>query len=224
MATQRGGLLQFLTMWTLAVSWLTTLFALLQALAPTQAFSSARRVLSMVATPLSVVVALIYWPLITFAPSLMAAVDTSGGDSQLPPAALLFPLPLDIDLGLHAVPVFVLLCDFFAFGQRYSPYEVNSVAPLVASATGVAYGTWVEWCASANGTFPYPFLNVPFPGRLAIYVSATALALFAFRAANALHPSSRFEERTPGVKSTVKSADIDSLAFGNFVWFHQIDL
>ncbi|KAH7107544.1 FAR-17a/AIG1-like protein [Auriculariales sp. MPI-PUGE-AT-0066] len=177
---------------SLFVSFLTTALALQEAALPLAPLTAVRRMLAIVSVPMSMVVFAIYWPLVLFAPSLMAPADMAVDEQGHPsPAALMFPLPLGIDLGLHAVPVIILLTDWAVYGKRYSRFEATRVAPLIAIAMGCSYGTWVEWCASANGAFPYPFLNILFVGRLSIYATATLFAFSAFRWVNSMHPASR---------------------------------
>ena len=108
--------------------------------------------LALVAAPLAIVVTALYWPMVLFAPSLMSSAEMTTEDGKPAPFSVMFPLPLDIDLGLHAAPLAILLIDWLAFGHQYSKRESATFAPVAAVATGIAYGTWVEWCASANKT------------------------------------------------------------------------
>ena len=73
---------------------------------------------------------------------------------------------------------------------------------------------------------PYPFLNIPFPGRLAIYFSAVALALLAFKTVNALHPTANPTEAKAlhSEKRHVDDEEWDTYSVVDFVWFNRIKL
>jgi hypothetical protein len=117
-------------------------------------------------------------------------------------------IPVAMDLALHAIPALSLLLDFYIFETKFSSYEVNRRATVIAATWCVWYSAWVEYCASYNGhcelfiysavnhcsntlsgcTVPYPFLTEnPFPVRCGIYCGAMVLALGAFRIINSLH-------------------------------------
>lgn len=221
MLSQRGGLFQFLTICALAVAWLTTFLAFLQSLAPgIAAIAGAKRALALVALPTSMIVTEIYWPLMLLAPSLIAQVDLSPGeDGKPPPAAFMYPLPVPLDLALHAAPLAALLVDFFGFEHRYSRKEAVQRGRIAALFTGLAYGVWVEWCASANRTFPYPFLKVPVYIRVCIYAVATAIAFLSFWAINNLHPVPH-----PSEGKLLDEDDDDAFGVDEWVWFHRIRL
>lgn len=177
-------------------------------------------------------VSAIYWPLILFAPSLIlppaeqstpGSVEPSSAEAAKP--ALAF-VPMGLDLALHAAPAISLLVDFFLLERRYSAKQVRTRASLLAIASGVWYGSWVEHCATHNKTcaylfllvlrrvitrlnckraclVPYPFLNVPFTGRVTIYASATMIAYLMFLALNALHPGKPATSNIPAVQKVV---------------------
>jgi hypothetical protein len=86
-------------------------------------------------------------------------------------------------------PALVYIPDFFAFEPKYHPPTSTSIAFFLSATVGAAYVIWVEYCASINGSFPYPFLTMTGPiGRGIIYVAAISGALGVFRALNGLHP------------------------------------
>lgn len=117
-------------------------------------------------------------------------------------------IPLRVDLALHAVPSLALLIDFLFLEPKFSKLQVRYGAPLVVSLAAVSYASWVEYCASFNGSckqsllrpcafvphtvvcclVPYPFLENPLEIRLGIYAAAATLALVSFWALNTLHP------------------------------------
>ncbi|KZV88312.1 hypothetical protein EXIGLDRAFT_839341 [Exidia glandulosa HHB12029] len=224
MLGQRGGLFQFLTICGLALAWVTCLVALVHSLVPSfTAIGNLKSALGLVALPVSIIVTEVYWPLILLAPSLIAEVDLGPGvDGMPPPAAFMYPLPIPLDLALHAAPALALLVDFFAFEHRYSRWQALNAGFPLSVFTGVAYGTWTEYCASANRTFPYPFLNVALPIRIAIYAAATAIAYASFLFVNSLHPIPNPSES----KTKVYYDDDDAVwpELGPWVWFGRIKL
>jgi hypothetical protein len=61
-------------------------------------------------------------------------------------------MPLSVDLALHAAPGLALFTDFMFLESKFSKNEVRYGAPLVVSLAAVWYASWVEHCASFNGT------------------------------------------------------------------------
>jgi hypothetical protein len=61
-------------------------------------------------------------------------------------------LPLPVDLALHVVPALALCADFMLLESKFSKNEARYGAPLVISLAAVWYASWVEYCASSNGT------------------------------------------------------------------------
>ncbi|KAH8117342.1 FAR-17a/AIG1-like protein [Phellopilus nigrolimitatus] len=201
---QKGGHLQFLTIQSMAVSWLTMLLSLFCDLLPTsQPLKQTKRAFFMIALPLSVVVTSIYWSLMLFLPSLILQPvpgSSEPSSSSAAPTPDFVRIPLSLDLALHAVPAAALLVDFFAFEDSYGVRAARHGATAMAFAFGVWYSVWVEYCASHNGTFPYPFLTVnPLPIRIVIYGAVTTIAFLSFRGINAVH--SRVTGRSPRIKS-----------------------
>jgi len=99
----------------------------------------------------------------------------------------MFDIPLPVDIALHLLPTAGLSIHFFVTEYKYSRRQARVWAPLTAVGIAIWYASFAEWCASANGTFGYPFLNVPFPARLGIYIAVTAIALGIFTLLNKLH-------------------------------------
>jgi FAR-17a/AIG1-like protein len=67
----------------------------------------------------------------------------------------LFRIPLDIDIPLHGLPGPFLLLDFFLFEQTFSRQAMDRLAPVLAVLLSVTYSSWVEYCASYNGSCEY---------------------------------------------------------------------
>jgi len=186
---QRGGHFQFLTIQGLFLAKATLVLCIMSDFLPQNlALMRTRRAALMIALPLSIVVSAIYWSLITLAPGLIAMTpvnDTSTGEptSQSP----IFFLPLPVDVALHLSPVLSLALHFLLVEKAYNKRWQKLWAPLAAVSYAAFYASFQEWCASANGTFSYPFLNVPIQGRLGIYTAATLLAIGSFRVMNKVH-------------------------------------
>lgn len=129
------------------------------------------------------------------------------GDSPASKAMIemLFYIPLDIDLALHAAPAIALTLDFFLFERKYSQKATYVLAPLVALVYAIWYGWWVERCGARNNGIcmyllhasslmltlardPYPFLtDNPFSIRLGIYAGAGSIAPLSFWILNSIH-------------------------------------
>ncbi|KAJ7343595.1 FAR-17a/AIG1-like protein [Mycena albidolilacea] len=184
-SSQYGGHFQYLTIQGLAVAWLTMVVGLLEDFFPSiKGVRAVKRGLFIVALPVATVISSIYWTLLLCAPNLILQEMPSGESPVW--------LPLRIDLSLHAVPCVALLADFMIFERKYGRKAIQYVAPALSLLCTLWYGWWVEYCASMNGTFPYPFLTLnPFEIRLRIYAGAGAVACLSFYALNALHPKSR---------------------------------
>lgn len=61
-------------------------------------------------------------------------------------------------------------------------------ATALAISFGSAYSLWVEYAATINGRFPYPFLTMMDPvSRVVLYVVSTFGALVTFWGLNAIH-------------------------------------
>jgi len=186
--SQKGGHFQYLTIHGLSVAWLTMVMSLAVDFFPSSvAIKNTKRVLLMTALPLAVVISFIYWTLILLFPSLILQKDPNSQPSSSIDTLMWVPLP--VDLALHAVPGMALCADFMLLESKFSKNEARYGAPLVISLAAVWYVSWVEYCASFNGTFPYPFLTEnPFEIRVGIYITTTTFALVSFWALNVLHP------------------------------------
>ncbi|KAF8201668.1 FAR-17a/AIG1-like protein [Pholiota molesta] len=192
MRVQYGGHFQYLTIQGLALAGFSMVLGMVTGLFPWAiGLKTAKRYLMIVALPVSVVVSLIYWSLLTLFPALIIqplhSEPSTPSSSSTTPA--LFYLPLTVDLALHAVPAVSLMLDFFLFERKYDKREVQVIAPIAALTFAIWYGSWVEHCGSMNnGSFPYPFLTEnPQEIRIGIYAGATILSLLSFRFINNLH-------------------------------------
>ncbi|KAL5533141.1 hypothetical protein ACEPAF_4917 [Sanghuangporus sanghuang] len=154
--TQKGGHLQFLTIQALAVSWFTMVLSLAYDLVPTKFFWNAKRAFFMIALSLSFVVTSIYWSLIILFPHIIVPPAPEKGEPATPSFAQypdgLARIPLSLDLALHLTPALTLLVDFFLFEESYGKAEATWGATAMSALFGIWYASWVEYCASFNGT------------------------------------------------------------------------
>ncbi|KAJ3861219.1 FAR-17a/AIG1-like protein [Lentinula novae-zelandiae] len=202
-STQYGGHLQYLTIQGLFVTCAATLISLLIDLFPSVngeyyfssrsfwlfALKPLKRILLIIAMPLSITISSIYWPLLLLATQLILQ-NGSGEPSSSPHAPQpLLRIPLPMDLSLHAVPALTLLVDFLLFEKKYTRKEIRYGGTGISVVYTIFYAWWVERCAGFNGgRFPYPFLtDNPFEIRLAIYVGAGMLAFSSFWLINRVH-------------------------------------
>ncbi|KAI0673054.1 FAR-17a/AIG1-like protein [Trametes maxima] len=188
MSEMKGGHFQFLTIQGLCLAWATMLVSL-ALLCPSDLLRNAKRVLLMIALPISIVISTIYWTLLLFLPHMILMSDP---EETTPTSSSLVPeptrLPLQVDLALHAAPAISMFIDFYFFEKKYSKTASRWGSITLMALAGSWYSTWVEHCASYNGFFPYPFLTEnPYNIRVAIYVAATTFAAVSFMVLNALH-------------------------------------
>ncbi|GBE82035.1 hypothetical protein SCP_0404110 [Sparassis crispa] len=195
---QKGGHSQFLTILGLGIAWLTMILSLVSDFVPAiKAVRWLKRTLLMVAMPVSFVISSIYWSMLIFVPEKIlmpvrgasAFTPEQGVPSSSTSVPQLYRIPLSMDLALHAVPAISLLLDFALFERKYTKKQAFIGGLLACAAAGTSYGYWVEYLATFNGTFPYPFLtdNPPHIRQL-IYAGASSGALVMFWILNALHP------------------------------------
>ncbi|GAA5898141.1 uncharacterized protein JCM6883_000936 [Sporobolomyces salmoneus] len=174
MVAQYGGHWQYLTILSLGISWLVFLFALLKDVFPSiNLFARLKTMTSLIATPVEGFVALMYWGLMLIDPSLLMPPDPE------------FYLPFKLDISIHGLPAVYLWLDFLCFSPPYP----KAAKPLTLSASAVlAYVTWMEYAASKNGRFPYPFLDtMPRVQRSLFYLVQVPVVIGLFKLTNGLH-------------------------------------
>ncbi|KIP08177.1 hypothetical protein PHLGIDRAFT_127207 [Phlebiopsis gigantea 11061_1 CR5-6] len=186
---QKGGHFQFLTIQGLVIAWLTMVLSLLADIAPSiQFICSLKRAVFMISMPIAAAIATIYWGLLLFMPKLILRVPEAGEWGSSSEAPDFIRIPLALDLSLHAVPGTALILDFFLFEKKYPKSQAQRGGAIVAIAASLWYSCWVEYCASYNGVFPYPFLTFnPLSIRAAIYGGTTVFAYTVFQLLNKIH-------------------------------------
>lgn len=191
---QTGGHWQFLTILGLAAAWITMALSLLGDLFPySRSLNVAKRSLLMIALPVAIIVSGIYWTLLLAFPHLiLPPVEVTSQPvepSSSHEAPQFYRIPLSMDLALHFVPALSLTLDFFVLERKYSADQLKTQAPILAILAAVSYSLWAEYCASKNGSFPYPFLTIsPLHIRIVIYSVTTVLAYTSLLMLNFVHP------------------------------------
>lgn len=130
-----GGPYQFLTFIGLSISTTTFGVGLLADIFRRKHLFALKNILSVCATPLDVLVSIMYWGL--------RAVDKK---LVVPPG---HELPFLPDFGLHAMPAFMLILDLMLLS---SPWSVKAYSALsLSSVLALLYWGWIEYCFSING-------------------------------------------------------------------------
>ncbi|KAG8737974.1 hypothetical protein FRC10_007441 [Ceratobasidium sp. 414] len=203
---QFGGHWQYLTILGLAAAWVTMGLSLLGDLLPSaRSLNHVKRSLLMISLPVAIVISCIYWTLMLRFPHLILPPQETAGPaepSSSPEAPKFYRIPLRMDLALHAAPAISLILDFYLLERKYTVRQLKRTAPLLAAMTAVSYSLWAEYCASINGSFPYPFLTISPPHiRVVIYCMATLLSYVSLLLLNVLHPRKAI---TSGVEAIQK--------------------
>jgi hypothetical protein len=142
-----GWHLQFLTILGISISTLCFTCGLLADLTSSPIFFTLKNYIALVATPIEIVISLLYWGL--------RAIDTG---LVIPPD---LPLPpLIYDLTFHFFPALFLTIDTLLLSPPWPSTPMNPQAPLISlalsTAIAFAYWWWIEVCYSHNGFYPYP--------------------------------------------------------------------
>jgi hypothetical protein len=98
-------------------------------------FSRAKNATSVLATPLEVLIAVLYWSIRMHDPALL-----------MPEDLVIDPLP---DLGFHLVPAVLLVLDFLLL-SRGATITTRGMM-LLSTVLAVAYWCWIELCFYQNG-------------------------------------------------------------------------
>jgi len=138
------GPLQYLTTTSMLLCTLHTTLSLLHAAHPTTTLDALTRAARLPATPLSLTIALSYWPSYALHPTLLAR-------RPLPPLAL--------DLAQHALPAALALADAGARPPRADLLLGTARVVVLFGAAMALYAAWVERCAAKTGVWAYPLLG-----------------------------------------------------------------
>ncbi|KAI5479679.1 hypothetical protein MNV49_003189 [Pseudohyphozyma bogoriensis] len=190
METQFGGHFAFLTVLGLSFTWITFAVSLAKDFFPrVKAFDLLKTWLSILVIPAEGIISVLYWGMTAYDPTLLV------------PAESKFQIPFRLDIGIHALPAFFLWSDFLLFSPRMST-KANPAA--VSAIAAVCYSSWMEYCASINGHFPYPFLNtMPKFSRAQFYVGVIPVMIGLFHVANGVHLLVRGKGKGAGPEAEV---------------------
>lgn len=132
-----GWNLQFLTIISLTLSLVVFVLGAVADLTRSATLFGIKNAISIVTTPLEVVVTILYFGISAIDPTLVA-----------PPE---YAIPLDVDLGFHLFPAVLLVVDFLFFSP---PWVIGAPAVMfLSTAFGFGYWYWVELCYSKNGWY-----------------------------------------------------------------------
>jgi len=125
-----GGDLKFLTILGLSLSRVTFFIGLLADLTLNQQLFAIKNVLSICATPLEVLVSILYWGITAIDRSLVVPDEIH--------------LPFGMDFGMHAMPAIMLTLDLLLLSP---PWTVKAYHAMALSMTiAFAYWIWMEIC------------------------------------------------------------------------------
>lgn len=158
-----GGPFQFLTIISLTLSYATFAAGLLADLTRNRHLVACRAAFSLCATPLEVLVTLLYWGLAAYDRELLTPPEHK--------------IPILLDLSLHALPAVLLVLDFMYLSPAWGTTALRSVA--VDCSIAAAYLTWLEYCFSRNHWYPYPLLLVLSPEQKVLLTAVSALLMVA---------------------------------------------
>ncbi|KAF2266386.1 hypothetical protein CC78DRAFT_492144 [Lojkania enalia] len=142
-----GWHLQYLTIIGLSISALCFTCALLADTLSSPLLFTLKNYLALIATPIEILISLLYWGLRAIDPQLVVPPD-------LP------MLPLATDFAFHLFPSVLLTLDTLLLSPPWptAPTPPTASFALLTSSTvlAFAYWFWIELCYSHNGFYPYP--------------------------------------------------------------------
>ncbi|KAJ4138789.1 hypothetical protein NW768_002662 [Fusarium equiseti] len=155
-----GWYFQLLTVVGLALSLVTFSLGLIADVTLNNVFSEAKDTIAVLATPLEVLIAVLYWSIRMHDPALL-----------MPEDLVIDPLP---DLGFHLVPAVLLVLDLLLWSPR-ATIATRSMMSL-STVLAVIYWCWIELCFYKNGWYPYPMMDqFSATQRVVIFVASAGL-------------------------------------------------
>ncbi|KAJ3544123.1 hypothetical protein NM208_g3226 [Fusarium decemcellulare] len=160
MAVAYGWHYQFLTIIGLTASLVAFALGVLADLTLSHTLFQAKNAVAVLATPLEVVISILYWGLRLIDPKLLMPED--------------FALGIVPDVGFHLAPAVFLSLDLILFSP---PWTIPAYAIMaISTAVAFAYWYWVELCFSHNGWYPYPLFELlTTPQRVLLFTFAAGL-------------------------------------------------
>lgn len=131
-----GWHFQFLTIIGLLASLVSFQIAILADLTQSSSLFKAKNIISILATPLEVLISILYWAIQTIDPELLFQGDIR--------------LPFLTDLGFHFAPAVFLTLDLVLLSPPWTvpTYGVMTLSTVLA----FSYWYWVELCFKHNGS------------------------------------------------------------------------
>lgn len=183
-----GSHFQFLTILGVFISLGANLAGLISRLTGSPLLKAVRDLLNVVAAPLEMLIALLYWTIKSIDPNLM--IDPT----------LQNVLPAWIDRSIHVYPVVFQTLDVVVFTPQW-----KLGVPAAFTVYGViaaVYWQWIQITYKHNGFYPYPFLSLMTPTqRYGFVAMATVLVTGAFILIKALQRA--YRSTTFGQKAAV---------------------
>ncbi|KEY65586.1 hypothetical protein S7711_09246 [Stachybotrys chartarum IBT 7711] len=139
-----GWHFQFLTIIGLAASALAFSLGALADITSNRALFQAKNAVAVIATPLEVVISILYWGIRFVDPSLL-----------FPPELRIPMLP---DIGFHLSPAVFLSLDLILLSPPWTITVYTTM--LLSTSLAFLYWYWVELCFSKNGWYPYPLFGL----------------------------------------------------------------
>lgn len=163
--TSFGGHLQFLTILALFASLIRQIFSFLYLLTGIRTFNALQGWLSLLTTPIEVVVTSLYWPLKIYKNNLVK--DARFGIKIQPV----------LDRKVHLYPAIYEFLSSTIFSTRR--WVRGNFMPLfIFSAVACGYWAWIETTFKYNGFYPYPLFNVLDTQSKALLIAAGTLIAF----------------------------------------------
>ncbi|KAL4730446.1 hypothetical protein ACLX1H_002481 [Fusarium chlamydosporum] len=155
-----GWHFQFLTIIGLSASLLAFIVGTLADLTLSRTLFQVKNYIAILATPLEVVISILYWGIRFIDPKLLMPDD--------------FYIHIIPDVGFHLAPAVLLTLDLLFFSP---PWTIPAYAVMaISTALAFAYWSWVELCYSHNGWYPYPLFELLSTGqRTALFTFAAVL-------------------------------------------------
>lgn len=150
---------KFLTIIGLTVSAVSFIFGFLADLAASNLLFRWKNGFALVATPLEVVIAILYWGIGLIAPHAVS-----------PPH---LTRPIFEDLGLHLFPALLLMVDLLLLSPPWTLTVIEAAG--VGSFIAGGYWLWTEECYRRNGWYPYPLFEMLNTQQRALVFTASAV-------------------------------------------------
>ena len=173
-----GSFFQFLTIWGLAISLITSIVAFVDEIRHSQHKENNSESLNIVhdllavAVPMEFFVTFSYWSMISYDPKLLA-----------PPGVK--PIPLLLDLSIHFFPFLLLFTEFLCYAHYFTRSTRHQVVVVGFS---LSYAVWMHICYEMNGYWAYPMLGwMTEWQRIGFIVASAGLALGMYEMVVSMH-------------------------------------